>query len=90
MFLSPEGSPFERPEDVVRSTAEEKDRQIDNVTNLRDRNEKAAAEALERLQRAAIDGDNTFGALMNAVTVCSLAQLSSALYAVGGRYRRNM
>jgi methylmalonyl-CoA mutase len=90
MFLSPEGSPFERPEDVVRSTAEEKDRQIDNVTNLRDRNEKAAAEALDRLQRAAIDGDNTFGALMNAVTVCSLAQLSSALYAVGGRYRRNM
>jgi methylmalonyl-CoA mutase len=90
MFLSPEGSPFERPEDVVRSTAEEKDRQIDNVTNLRDRNEKAAAEALERLQRAAIDGDNTFGALMNAVTVCSLGQLSAALYAVGGRYRRNM
>ena len=90
MFLSPEGSPFERPEDVVRSTAEEKDRQIDDVTNLRDQNEKAAAETLERLQRAAIDGDNTFGALMNAVTVCSLAQLSAALYAVGGRYRRNM
>ena len=89
-FLSPEGSPFTRPDNVVRSSDEDKDRQIANVTNLRDHNEKVATEALDRLGRAAIDGENTFGALMDAVKSCSLGQLSSALYAVGGRYRRNM
>ena len=89
-FLSPEGSPFMRPENVVRSSDEDKDRQIANVTSLRDHNEKVATEALDHLGRAAIDGENTFGALMDAVKSCSLGQLSSALYAVGGRYRRNM
>jgi methylmalonyl-CoA mutase len=89
-FLSPEGSPFTRPDNVVRSSDQDKDRQIANVTNLRDHNEKVATEALDRLGRAAIDAENTFGALMDAVKSCSLGQLSSALYAVGGRYRRNM
>ena len=42
------------------------------------------------LQRTALDGDNLFAALMDAAKVCSLGQISSALYAVGGQYRRNM
>jgi methylmalonyl-CoA mutase len=89
-FLSPDGSPFVRPKEVVRSSTEDRDRQIESVVALHERNEKVAEAALERLQRAALDGDSTFVALMDAAKVCSLGQISSALYDVGGRYRRNM
>jgi methylmalonyl-CoA mutase len=89
-FLSSEGSPFVRPAEVIRSTDDDKQRQIDDVWALQERNAKDAAASLERLQRTAIDGGNTFGALMRAAQVASLGQLSEALYAVGGRYRRNM
>jgi methylmalonyl-CoA mutase len=89
-FLSTEGSPFVRPAEVIRSTDDDKQRQIDDVWALQERNAKDAAASLERLQRTAIDGGNTFGALMRAAQVASLGQLSEALYAVGGRYRRNM
>ncbi|HHC08755.1 MAG TPA: methylmalonyl-CoA mutase, partial [Actinobacteria bacterium] len=89
-FLSPEGSPFVTPAEVVRSSPEVRDRQIANVRAVQEHNEKAAAEALARLQQVAIEGGNTFEALMAAAKVCTLGQLSHALYAVGGRYRRNM
>jgi len=89
-FLSPEGSPFVTPEEVVRSTPEIRERQIANVAAIHERNEKAAAEALRALQQTAIEGGNTFTAMMEAAKVCTLGQLSHALYAVGGRYRRNM
>jgi len=46
--------------------------------------------ALEQLQRTAIDGGNTFEALMEAAKYCTIGQLSNALYDVGGRYRRSM
>jgi methylmalonyl-CoA mutase len=42
------------------------------------------------VQRAALDNGNVFGALVEACKVCTLGQLSRALYAVGGQYRRNM
>ncbi len=89
-FLSPDGSPFVTPDAVVRSTDEDKDRQIANVRAIHERHEKAAAEALGELQRAAIAGANTFDAMMEAAKVCTIGQISHALYAVGGRYRRNM
>jgi methylmalonyl-CoA mutase len=89
-FLSSEGSPFVRPAEIIRSADADKLRQIDDVRALQERNAKEAATALERLQRTAIDGGNTFAALMLAAQVASLGQLSEALYAVGGRYRRNM
>jgi isobutyryl-CoA mutase len=45
---------------------------------------------LQRLQQAVIENKNVFEVLMDAVRVCSLGQITSALFAVGGQYRRNM
>ena len=46
--------------------------------------------ALERLKDVALHGENLFAALMDAVRVASLGQISRALYEVGGEYRRNL
>ena len=89
-FLSPEGSPFVIPDTIIRSTDEDKQRQIDAVHAFQLRNAKEAEVALDQLQKAALEGDNTFEALMDATKVASLGELSYALYDVGGRYRRNM
>ncbi len=89
-FLSSEGSPFVVPEMVVRSTDEDKHRQIDAARAVRERNPEAADAALKHLQTVAIDGGNTFDALMDAAKACTIGQMSNALYAVGGRYRRSM
>ena len=53
-------------------------------------NKKEAPAALERLQKVALAGDNIFAELMNTVRVCSLGQITQALFEVGGQYRRNM
>ena len=45
---------------------------------------------LDRLRRAALAGDNLFAVLMDAVRVCSLGQITNALFEVGGRFRRTM
>jgi methylmalonyl-CoA mutase len=79
-----------RPAELIRSSDEDKDQLVAEVSALHERNEKEAAEVLDHLQRAALSGGNTFEALMDAAKVCSLGQMSAALYAVGGRYRRNM
>ena len=89
-FLSSEGSPFVVPDTVIRSSDEDKQFQIDAAAAVRARNESEAQRAIADLQRTAIAGGNTFEALMEAVRWCSIGQLSHALYAVGGRYRRNM
>jgi len=90
MFLSRDGSPFVMPDTVIRSTNADKQRQIDAARAVRDRDPTVAEAALEHLQRAAIRGDNTFEALMEASKHCTIGQISHALYDVGGRYRRNM
>ncbi|HEX7047556.1 MAG TPA: methylmalonyl-CoA mutase family protein [Gammaproteobacteria bacterium] len=79
----------EEPE-LIRSTEEEKQAQIDGVDHLRRHNAAAAEQALTKLQSVASGGGNLFAELMEAVKVCSLGQISQALYEVGGRYRRNM
>jgi len=89
-FLGPDGSPTDIPNEVVRSTPQEKEQQIRNLRAFQRRNADRAPMALEALQRAALSGQNTFSALMEAVKVASLGQISAALYEVGGRYRRNM
>jgi isobutyryl-CoA mutase len=75
---------------LIRSTEEEKQDQVAAVRAFQARNAARAPAALERLQRAACDGANVFSELMQSVKVCSLGQISHALYEVGGRYRRNM
>ena len=46
--------------------------------------------ALARLRQTVIDDGNVFEALMDTVRVCSLGQITNALFDVGGQYRRSM
>jgi len=89
-FLDPKGSPTIIPQEVIRSTKEEKDFAISSLNAFHKRNEAAAKIALDNLQKTAIANGNLFEALMEAAKVCSLGQMSAALYEVGGQYRRNM
>ncbi|MGD2043315.1 MAG: methylmalonyl-CoA mutase family protein [Acidimicrobiia bacterium] len=89
-FISKEGSPFEIPKELIRSSDEAKDRQIANLRAFQERNEETAAESLAELQRVAVQGGNVFAQLMETAKVASLGQMSQALYEVGGQYRRNM
>jgi len=89
-FLSSEGSPTVLPKEVIRATQDEKDYAIEARDAFQVRNAPRAAEQLARLKKVALRGDNTFEALMEATKVCTLGQLSRALYDVGGQYRRNM
>jgi isobutyryl-CoA mutase len=75
---------------LIRSTEEEKQDQVAAVRAFQARNAQRAPAALARLQQAAADGANVFAELMECVKVCSLGQISRALYQVGGQYRRNM
>jgi methylmalonyl-CoA mutase len=89
-FLNKKGSPTIIPTEVIRSTKEEKEQQIDNLNAFHKRNESLAADKLSQLKQAAISNDNLFAALMETVKYCSLGQVTHALYEVGGQYRRNM
>ena len=76
--------------ELIRSTEEEKQDQVKAVRAFQARNVSRSSEALARLQTAAALGGNVFAELMESVKVCSLGQISNALYHVGGQYRRNM
>ena len=89
-FLSKDGSPFVTPDEVIRSDDAAKDQLIGDLHRLQDRNRKEAEVALREVQEAALNHRNVFEALVDAAKWCSLGQLSQALFAVGGRYRRNM
>jgi methylmalonyl-CoA mutase len=89
-FLSHKGSPTIIPGEVIRSTKEEKEQQINNLHAFRKRNENQSAAMIERLKKAAINNENLFARLMETVKYCSLGQITHALYEVGGQYRRNM
>ncbi|MCA1798502.1 MAG: methylmalonyl-CoA mutase family protein [Xanthomonadaceae bacterium] len=75
---------------LIRSTEEEKQQQITNIRAFHARHAAEADAALAKLQQVARAGGNVFEELLESVKVCSLGQISGALYAVGGRYRRNM
>ena len=89
-FLSPEGSKTVIPDEVIRSTIEEREFAISSLADFQSRNEKSSQEALQQLQKVAITNGNIFDELMETVKICSLGQISNALYEVGGQYRRNM
>jgi len=89
-FISKAGSPFVVPEELIRSTDEDKNRQIVNVRAVQDQNAEVGPGALAELQKAAVSGGNIFAQLMETAKVASLGQMSRALYDVGGQYRRNM
>ncbi|MDQ0783420.1 methylmalonyl-CoA mutase family protein [Chryseobacterium sp. W4I1] len=89
-FLGKDGSPTVRPGEVIRSTEEEKQVQIETLHNFQKSNEDKSEEALKKLQYAAINQQNLFAVMMDAVKYCSLGQITNALFEVGGKYRRNM
>jgi methylmalonyl-CoA mutase len=89
-FLSKKGSPTILPSEVIRSTTEEKEQQINNLKAFWKRNENQSSAALDRLKQVAISNGNLFAELMETVKYCSLGQITHALYEVGGQYRRSM
>ncbi len=89
-FLNKKGSPTILPSEVIRSTTEEKEQQIQNLLAFQLRNRSEAGEMLEKLKLAAVNNENLFEVLMETVKYCSLGQITNALYSVGGQYRRNM
>jgi methylmalonyl-CoA mutase len=76
--------------ELARATEAEKQSQLNRLADFKKRHEPDAQQALERLQSVALSGGNIFAELMDTVRVCSLGQITQALYDVGGKYRRNM
>lgn len=89
-FLSSKGSPTVVPKEVIRATEEEKQYQIEMLSNLHEANGALSAEKIKLVQEAAIQNKNMFEQLMEACKYASLGQITSALFEVGGQYRRNM
>ncbi|NAS11179.1 methylmalonyl-CoA mutase family protein [Poritiphilus flavus] len=89
-FLSSKGSPTVLPAEVIRATEDEKKQQIQTLESLHLRNKDEAKDQLALLQETAIAHKNLFEQLMEATKVCSLGQITKALFEVGGQYRRNM
>ncbi len=89
-FLSAEGSPTIIPQQVIRSTKDEKDNQVEVVKNMNGTWDKEATEALDKLALAASNGENVFESLMAATKYCTLGSITNKLFSVGGQYRRNM
>jgi methylmalonyl-CoA mutase len=76
--------------ELARSTDEEKQSQLTRLADFQSRHAKESSPMLAALQQAVINDENVFAKLMDAVRVCSLGQITEALFAVGGQYRRNM
>ncbi len=89
-FLNKKGSPTIVPSEVIRATEEEKQYQIKALRAFQEKNKDFSDQALLKLQEKAIKNENIFVELMDASKICSLGQISNALYKVGGQYRRNM
>ena len=84
------GDPVPRAIALIRSTEQEKQSQLTRLREFQARHKDEAPAALARLREVAMANGNLFAELMNTVRVCSLGQISSALFEVGGQYRRNM
>ena len=89
-FLSSKGSPTIIPKEVIRATKEEKEFQINTLNSLHERNSDESTEHLRELQHVALENKNIFNELMEVAKFCSLGQITTALFDVGGQYRRNM
>ena len=89
-FRNPHADPTPKALTLARSTEAEKQSQLQRLADFQARHAQAAPAMLRRLQQAVIDDRNVFELLMDAVRVCSLGQITNALFEVGGQYRRNM
>jgi methylmalonyl-CoA mutase len=89
-FRNPHGGAAAHKLELIRSTEEEKRSQLKRLREFHKRHEKSAPAMLSRLREAVINDENVFAVLMDAVRVCSLGQITHALFDVGGQYRRSM
>jgi methylmalonyl-CoA mutase len=89
-FRNPHGDPVPETIELARSTEEEKQSQLQRLRDFHTRHADAAPAMLQRLKDAVIADANVFDVLMDAVRVCSLGQITNALFEVGGQYRRSM
>ena len=89
-FRNPHGDAVQDKLELARSTDEEKQSQLKRLDDFHARHADVSPAMLKRLQQAVIENANVFEVLMDAVRVCSLGQITNALFEVGGQYRRNM
>ena len=89
-FLSSKGSPIVIPKEVIRSTEEEKQRQIETVRNLHIAQKENRERTIAELKQKARRNENVFEGLMEATKYCSIGEITQSLFEVGGQYRRNM
>jgi len=89
-FRNPNGDAVQDKLELARSTEEEKQSQLKRLDEFHAKHASESPAMLKRLQKAVIDNANVFEVLMDAVRVCSLGQITNALFEVGGQYRRNM
>jgi methylmalonyl-CoA mutase len=89
-FRNPHGDPVPQKLELIRSTEEEKQSQLGRLREFQQKHAAQAPAMLERLKQAVIRDENVFAVLMQAVRVCSLGQITHALFEVGGQYRRSM
>jgi len=89
-FRNPHGDPTAHKLELIRSSEEEKQSQLKRLRDFHRRHAKEAPAMLERLRQAVIRDENVFAVLMDAVRVCSLGEITHALFEVGGQYRRSM
>jgi len=89
-FRNPHGDTTPETLELARSTDDEKQNQLQRLADFHTRHAQEAPAMLQRLRQAVIENGNVFEVLMDAVRVCSLGQITSALFEVGGQYRRNM
>ena len=89
-FRNPQAEAAPQQIELARSTEEEKQSQLKRLQDFHARHAAEAPAMTKRLQQAVIDNKNVFEVLMDAVRVCSLGQITNALFEVGGQYRRSM
>jgi len=89
-FRNPLASDVPQKVELARSTEEEKQSQLARLQDFHKRHAKESPKMLTKLQQAVIRNENVFAVLMEAVRVCSLGQITNALFEVGGQYRRSM
>jgi methylmalonyl-CoA mutase len=76
--------------ELARGTEEEKRSQLERLHGFHERNRAESPAALARLREAAMSDVNAFEVLMDTARVCSLGQITEALFEAGGQYRRNV
>ncbi len=89
-FKNPQEDEVAGEVELARSTDDEKRSQIARLRDFQQRNSEQSSAALDRVRNAAINNENVFEQLVDAVQYCSLGEITDALFEVGGKYRRNM